>query len=247
MKNRIRIQQSQRQKNTFRYSIAALSIVGIIGGLGSFTLLNLGSQEKAQAASLQTESDNVISTKVNSFTATATGSHVLLKWTSSNETLNEFYTIERSMDNTEWETIGREAASQSNNPENSYTFMDRDVAGEHSYYRISYTRFDGKREYAQQLDVKHENAMAALNTEQLWVDNSIFTDGFNIKFDAKQDANGELKIFDATGKIVDVQQYTLQKGKQIIKYEQSSLKSGLHMAVFEVPGDKSYSARLVKI
>ncbi len=247
MKNRIRLQQSQRQKNTFRYSIAALSIVGIIGGLGSFTLLNIGTQESAKAATTTAQTSNVISTRLSSFTAKATGTHVLLSWTASHESLNEFYTIERSLDNLEWEVIGREAAAPGNEIENSYSFMDRDVAGDRAYYRISYTRFDGQREYAQQLDVKHENAMEALNAEQLWVDNSIFTDGFTIKFESAEESSGELKLFDVTGRIVDSKHFALTKGKQVLKYEKPTLKSGLHMAVFQVDGDKSYSARLVKI
>lgn len=247
MKNRIRIQQGQRQKNTFRYSIAALSIVGIVGGLGSFTLLNFGTHESAKAATEQSPSNRVISTQLETFTASVSGVHVLLNWTVSHESLNEYYTIERSNDNVEWEVIGREAAAPGNELIQQYSFMDRDVAGERSYYRISYTRFDGKREYAQQLDVKHSNAMDAINAEQLWVDNSIFTNGFSIKFDARQEGSGELKIFDMTGRIVDTKEYTLVKGKQMLKYDHPTLKSGLHMAVFQVAGDKSYSARLVKI
>lgn len=247
MKNRIRIQQSQRQKNTFRYSIAALSIVGIVGGLGSFTLLNFGTNESAKAASEQSMTSQVFSTRLETFTASVSGTHVLLNWSVSHESLNEYYTIERSNDNVEWEVIGREAAAPGNEIIQQYSFMDCDVAGEHSYYRISYTRFDGKREYAQQLDVKHANAMDAINTEQLWVDNSIFTNSFSIKFDAQQEGSGELKIFDATGRIVDTKKYTLTKGKQVLKYDQPALKSGLHIALFQVSGEKSYSARLVKI
>ena len=85
-----------------------------------------------------------LATKLERFTATLQGSYVQFNWQMSNETTVEKYLVERSMDGTNFSSIGVVAATN----RRFYTLQDANPATGLSYYRLTIIDKDGKYLYS---------------------------------------------------------------------------------------------------
>lgn len=78
-----------------------------------------------------------------SFVATPKGKQVQLDWSTSNESDNDFFEVQRSADAISWNTIERVSGNGSTEAGAAYRFMDTDVSGSAIYYRLRQVDFDG--------------------------------------------------------------------------------------------------------
>jgi len=76
-----------------------------------------------------------------------TNGAVDLKWLSSTEINNDFYTIERSSDAFNFEVVATIKGAGNSNNINSYFFRDVNALDGTSYYRLKQTDFNGNFEY----------------------------------------------------------------------------------------------------
>jgi len=84
-----------------------------------------------------------------SFTAEkATGETVLLKWSTSREINNSFYSIERSTDGVHFTSIGQVPAGKASAATQQYRFTDVTPASGENYYRIKQVDKDGVFDYS---------------------------------------------------------------------------------------------------
>lgn len=82
-----------------------------------------------------------------SFNAKCNNGNVNIIWTTTSETNNDYFTIERSNDGINFEAIGKiDGADNSSHPIN-YSFDDVEPLTGTSYYRLKQTDFDGKYKY----------------------------------------------------------------------------------------------------
>lgn len=81
-----------------------------------------------------------------SFTAESTDEGVLLTWETATELNNDFFTIERSENGTEYAEIATVKGSGTTKEMMSYDFVDTKPMEGRSYYRLKQTDFDGKFE-----------------------------------------------------------------------------------------------------
>jgi Secretion system C-terminal sorting domain len=72
---------------------------------------------------------------------------VELKWMSSSEINNDYYSIERSDDATNFDVITQVKGAGNSNNVNSYYFKDNNVPNGELYYRLKQTDFNGNFEY----------------------------------------------------------------------------------------------------
>jgi hypothetical protein len=78
-----------------------------------------------------------------SFNADCDSGKVLLKWVSATETSNDFYTIDRSSDGVNFQTVAKVKGAGTSSTPNYYSCIDYSPLPGTSYYRISQTDFDG--------------------------------------------------------------------------------------------------------
>tara|TARA_B100001559_G_scaffold320065_1_gene331140 strand:+ start:1440 stop:4295 length:2856 start_codon:yes stop_codon:yes gene_type:complete len=69
---------------------------------------------------------------------------VLLEWVVASQTNNDYFTIERSRDMQEWETLETIMGLGNSNAQMSYSLTDDNALRGVSYYRLSQTDFDGE-------------------------------------------------------------------------------------------------------
>jgi len=84
-----------------------------------------------------------------SFTALAEDNErVLLSWQTLTEINNDFFTVERSKDGTNWESIGKVNAGNANSQVQTYQLSDEQPLHGRAYYRIKQTDLNGESSYS---------------------------------------------------------------------------------------------------
>lgn len=86
---------------------------------------------------------------LTSFTATPVGNLVKLDWTTSSETANDYFTVERSRDANVWETVGHVDGAGNASARNDYHTVDQFPYEGLSFYRLQFTDFDGGQLYSE--------------------------------------------------------------------------------------------------
>jgi hypothetical protein len=81
------------------------------------------------------------------FTAEAANEVINLNWATAAEINNDFFTIERSIDGSNWEIVDFLTGAGNANYMIEYSFTDANPYQGVSYYRLKQTDFDGKFEY----------------------------------------------------------------------------------------------------
>ncbi|MFN5306016.1 MAG: T9SS type A sorting domain-containing protein [Bacteroidota bacterium] len=78
-----------------------------------------------------------------------TGKAVKIQWATLSETNNDYFTVERSMDLSQVETIATIKGAGNHNGRLAYEVFDENPLSGTNYYRLKQTDFDGKTEYTQ--------------------------------------------------------------------------------------------------
>lgn len=79
---------------------------------------------------------------------------VILSWSTSNEINNDFFTIEKNIEGTNFTSIGVVDAYPKAQIINHYSFTDNHISAGISYYRLVQTDFDGRKTFSNVVPVK---------------------------------------------------------------------------------------------
>ena len=97
------------------------------------------------------------------FTAEKMGEEVMLHWATATESNNDFFTVERSVNGTEFAEIEKVDGAGSSNSRNDYQTVDFQPTPGVNYYRIKQTDFDGSVTYSNVVEVEFTDDNTALN------------------------------------------------------------------------------------
>lgn len=89
----------------------------------------------------------VLPVELISFTVSCINGNNLCEWTTSTEINNDLFTLERSIDALNFETIGTIEGSGNSNSNQNYQFIDDSSSPQIAYYRLKQTDFNGKSVY----------------------------------------------------------------------------------------------------
>ena len=90
-------------------------------------------------------------------TASVLHNYVVLEWQTATEINNDYFTIERTQDVTNFQIIGTVDGAGNSNQTINYSFIDTEPLNGISYYRLKQTDFDGKFKYSKIISVKYTN------------------------------------------------------------------------------------------
>jgi len=168
---------------------------------------------------------------------------VNITWSTASEINNDYFTIQRSTNATNWEFVKNIPGNGNSNTVLYYATTDDNPYGGTSYYRLKQTDFDGSSETFSPVAV-----MCGENNEGQGISyypnpftSEVVMDLQNLSFD-----KAVLKIYDLLGKVVyerDLNSNDVSDNK--ISIDLQSIPAGVYTAVFKTEGYNNTS-KLVK-
>jgi hypothetical protein len=147
--------------------------------------------------------------------------HSLIKWTTTEETNASHYTIERSEDGYNWQSIGQVQAAQQHAIINSYSYTDKKPVNRVVYYRIRQVDTNGDFMYTSVKSIRANAVMPEVK---------ISSAGDNIVVQFSKDIKGKIKaqMISASGQTIQqeviygaagyiILKRTGQKGNYIVR------------------------------
>ncbi|WP_343534465.1 T9SS type A sorting domain-containing protein [Pedobacter sp.] len=169
-----------------------------------------------------------------SISVTAQGSHHLLKWTTSMELNNDYFLVERSVDNNDFvalKNVYTKAVNGNSNTPLNYSYANYDIKNGINYYRLKQFDRNGASKYSDIVEIK-SNGMASETDISLYPNpvsrETVLSVPGNIGKDAKAqivNINGqrvkEIKVSEAS---TPLQLQTLNTGTYFLQYEDNGIK-----------------------
>jgi hypothetical protein len=93
-------------------------------------------------------SGSVLPVKLINFTAMANEKHVLIAWTTSEETNSDYFEVQHSVDGKEWKAIGRVEASGESDVDKTYSYEHNGPLPGENLYRLKMMDQDGTFAYS---------------------------------------------------------------------------------------------------
>ena len=123
---------------------------------------------------------------------------VVLKWGTGSELNNDFFTIEKSFDGTDWEVIGFKNGHGTTSEEHNYDFIDDASNAGSVFYRLSQTDFDGTGRYMETIKIESGRAEN---------DILLYPNPGKGQFTllSKGDTKGGIELYDTMGRAIEVE------------------------------------------
>ena len=102
--------------------------------------------------------------QLTSFTGEKEGVSNILKWNTSSEINNDYFTIEKTIDGSTFEIIGTLNGAGNSSVQNNYQLYDYNFQKTINYYRLKQTDFDGNSTYAQEVSIDNRENESDLKT-----------------------------------------------------------------------------------
>ncbi len=168
------------------------------------------------------------------FDVSAGSNTVNLSWATASETNNDFFSIERSSNGKDWNTIIKEKGAGNSNHRLSYHVKDQHPLVGLSFYRLKQTDFDGQFTYS---DIKAIEFSGLIGT--LYASPNPSKDEFVINVNVK--SLNQVNIYDNQGRVVDA---VLSRNDSQINVDLSGHRNGIY---FLQISDATNSTEVIKL
>ena len=171
--------------------------------------------------------DQPLPVELSSFASIVSGSNVTLNWSTSTETNNAGFDIERSAIEGSWTKVGSvEGHGTTTTPQN-YTFTERAVTTGKYNYRLKQTDFNGNFTYH---NLGNEVSIGVPEKYDL---SQNYPNPFNpstkINYDLPTDGKVSIKLFDMSGKeVASLVNEVKTAGYHTVDFNASNLSSGVY-------------------
>jgi len=180
------------------------------------------------------------------FDAEVQGNTVELKWITVNEIENESFTIERSIDGVNFESIGTKPGAGNSNEVLNYQFRDAKAQAGTNYYRVKLTNASGELEYSMITPVNIEDASAeAVKIES--PQPNPFDKEFEVSYSVPLEGKATLKLLNLRGEVLHTEEVECNKqSEQRFRFKaEPQLKPGVYF--FQVAqNESSDQVKLIK-
>ena len=162
-----------------------------------------------------------------SFNGTATSNGNQLKWATSSELNNNFFTIEKSSDGLNFSPIGVVNGAGNSNSLLHYSFFDEVNSSSSliSYYRIKQTDYDQADSYSETISLIKENSIGENN--QVWYSSN--DQMIHLQLNLLQEHITHVKVYNLSGQLISTEQFSTTEGLNQLSMDASAFTSGLLM------------------
>lgn len=194
----------------------------------------------AQIATFQT-SISPLPIGLVDFTAQCNANNVVINWTTASEIDNNYFTIERSKDAFEFNSIGTIKGAGNSSDNINYSFTDTNPFAGEGYYRLKQTDYNGNSTTFNIVVTDCEPNVAPVF---LHYNNQAGT----ITIDINSDMSAEYIscIYDEQGRRVSAQQFYHDKENRDYSIDVSSLRAGIYFMSLESAGNRTTQKFLIR-
>ncbi len=173
---------------------------GTTGNANAGTVVSLAPMSSFGAfAIVSTSSANPLPVELISFNAIANGDHVDLLWSTATEINSDYFTLERTINNLDFEKVKDVKGSGNTTITTNYSFADELPYQGISYYRLKQTDFDGKI-FTSDLKKVEFNSNTQQSTQVF--PNPATTDNIQMKIDGMEGQILMITISDDMGRLI---------------------------------------------
>lgn len=183
--------------------------------------------------------ENSLPSQLANFTASINGNQVEIKWSIQNEITNNYYTIERSLDNNNYYTLGAVDNQDASKQTNNYSFVDYNPIRGISYYRLRQNELDGTSEAFAPTLVNYRGSKTFIVYP-----NPSSSPLVHLSF-ASELSKNNVTIQDITGKEIPFNAYPQENGTMDIYIEESYASRGGIFIITVNNGQELLHQRLV--
>lgn len=152
---------------------------------------------------------------------------VKLNWVTASEVGNAFYTIERSRDGQNFETVGIIDGAGNSNELLTYNFIDSDPLTGTSFYRLKQTDFSGEFDYSPIQSIKVERSF---ETEFKAYPNPIVSgQTLKIKYNVDGAQTLKLAVLDTRGSLIVKEEISVSSDRGEIELSTARFLKGLNL------------------
>lgn len=186
----------------------------------------------------------VLPATLSYFNGEVQGADVVLNWGTLTETNNRSFTIERLVDNMEFEDLGTlPGAGTTNNPQD-YTFTDRNPRNGTNLYRIRQTDLNGAITHYQVISVEVDlkaNDLITVHPNPVSDQQRIA-----VRFEAPSAGMGQAQVIDLSGKIIRRMDVELQDGFNELEFDLHNLPPAVYLIKINAQG-RNYTEKFLKL
>ncbi|MCB0400485.1 MAG: T9SS type A sorting domain-containing protein, partial [Flavobacteriales bacterium] len=162
----------------------------------------------------------VLPVKLTSFNAICENQGVRCDWQTSAEINNHYFTVERSTDALNFETIGTVYGNGTSHSAHTYSFIDDQPLSGKAYYRLKQTDYDGKSEYFQVKSVE-------CGGQEITIYPNPFEDFIQLNVNTPENSPVEVIIENNLGQVVFEKQLVLDAAASRIDLP-STIRKGMY-------------------
>ncbi len=175
-----------------------------------------------------------------SFNAECQGQKVVIKWSSLSEVNNNYYTIERSEDMINWQTIAQVNGAGNSNSIRNYSANDL-ASNSLVYYRLKQTDFDAKFKYFDPISLQPcDDGEIVI---QVLVNPII--DKLQLKLMGVDNQLIQVSLNDAIGEKLFEQKYMVYKEQNTLSIDMPFLAPGLYLCTVKLSNGKSQVVKVM--
>ena len=149
---------------------------------------------------------------------------VALQWETAQEQNSKYTEVQRSANGKTYSGIGQVAAAGNSTLPKDYSFTDKSPLSGRGFYRLKMVDIDGSFKYSKILQVTTGVSGTAIK-----VYSNPFHDQLGVVIPAVTSEKLILSLFDQTGKICMRQNYTTQKGNNIVNLYPGGIAAGVYL------------------
>jgi hypothetical protein len=212
-----------------RWKPMATVASGTTGAGGTGTALGSGFTNYSPVTFGTRVNSNPLPVSLLAFTAECKEGNVILNWSTASESNNDYFTLERSSDASNWEMLSVVDGAGNSNTVRNYATIDTHPLDAMNYYRLSQTDFDGQLSRLKIVSMACEEAQGAV---------AYFPNPFSstLQIEIQNVAAGQavLKISDLTGRCL-ISKTLICSGaaRETYQLDLSNLPKGMYVVEFK--------------
>ncbi len=166
-----------------------------------------------------------------------------LTWTTATEINNAYFTLERSLNGVDFESIAKVVGAGTTSISNSYNFMDRQAPMGTIYYKLKQTDFNGLSETFKTIALNRGERNINLTIESVEVRTS--NGQLALTFNYHSDNMVDIQVYDAAGKLLFADQTQATRGMNSYPMDFSAAKNGMYILMV-TDGKEVASTKILK-